>query len=48
MRISDENHVGLTKLRGKMISRTGKEATYDDVIAELLKIAARDKNFREP
>jgi hypothetical protein len=43
MRISDGNYTQLTKLKGRMMSRTGKEVTYDNVIAELLEIAARAK-----
>ena len=39
--ISDENHARLAKLKGLLMSRNGKERSYDDIITELLDLYER-------
>jgi len=41
LKIKEETHLELTKVKGQITARTGSEATYDDAILELI------KNFKE-
>jgi len=41
LKIREETHRELTKFKGQLTAKTGKEASYDDAIAELLRIAKR-------
>lgn len=36
LKIQESTHTELTKIKGKITSETGKDATYDDAIMELI------------
>ena len=38
LRIAEATHQELTKVKGSITAKTGKEATYDDAILELIRI----------
>jgi hypothetical protein len=37
LKISDNLHIELTKVKGELTAATGKEATYENTITELIK-----------
>jgi hypothetical protein len=39
LKIEEETHRELTKFKGTLLTKLGKDVTYDETIMELLKIA---------
>jgi len=38
LKITEATHQELTKVKGSITAETGKDATYDDAILELIKV----------
>ena len=46
LKIVDKTHEELTKVKGALMAKLGRAVTYDEAIAELIKIAKLEKEKR--
>jgi hypothetical protein len=44
LKINESTHQELTKVKGSITAKTGKDATYDDAILELIRVWKNHKD----
>jgi hypothetical protein len=47
LKIAELTHQELTKVKGSITARTGKDATYDEAILELIKLWKNQKELSQ-